>query len=208
MNEVITKRYETWLAEVTDAELAADLAAMKGKEDLIEDAFFRELEFGTGGMRGVLGAGTNRMNIYTVARAAQGLANYVVANFAEKDRSIAISAAVFAANGVHAYIYQQLMPTPCLSFAVRALKCAAGVMVTASHNPSKYNGYKVYGSDGCQITTEAADIILGAIESVDTFRDVKKVTFEQGLEKGQIEWTPDWVYNEFIAAVHGQSMPR
>ena len=220
MNEVITKRYETWLAEVTDAELAADLAAMKGKEDLIEDAFFRELEFGTGGMRGVLGAGTNRMNIYTVARAAQGLANYVVANFAEKDRSIAISydsrihsfdfarisAAVFAANGVHAYIYQQLMPTPCLSFAVRALKCAAGVMVTASHNPSKYNGYKVYGSDGCQITTEAADIILGAIESVDTFRDVKKVTFEQGLEKGQIEWTPDWVYNEFIAAVHGQSM--
>ena len=156
MREEILKEYHSWLENVQDEALLAELNAMGGDDAQIEDAFYRHLAFGTGGLRGVLGAGTNRMNLYVVARAAQGLANYVIKNFAPDQRAIAISydsrigsrqfaqasAEVFAANGIRAHIYPQLMPTPCLSFAVRRLGCAAGVMVTASHNPSKYKGFR------------------------------------------------------------------
>lgn len=189
MNNINTL-YTLWTENaVEDPDIVKELHDIEGNKNRIEDAFYRDLAFGTGGLRGVIGAGTNRMNIYTVAKASQGLADYVNSHYEEKDRKIAISydsrikstlfaetaAGVFAANGIHAYIYKQLMPTPCLSFAVRSLNCAAGMMVTASHNPSKYNGYKVYGSDGCQITTEAAKEILSYIESVDIFKGVRKV---------------------------------
>ena len=148
------------------------------------------------------------------------MANYVNANFDQKDRRIAVSydsrikadlfakvaAGVFAANGIKVFIYTELMPTPCLSYAVRELNCAAGVMVTASHNPAKYNGYKVYGSDGCQITTEAAAIILEEIEKVDIFEDVRNVDFEAALQDGSVEYISENVYSKFINEVLGQSL--
>ena len=220
MNDV-KALYEIWAANaVEDADVVRELESMKDDPVRMEDAFYRDLAFGTGGLRGVIGAGTNRMNIYTVMKASQGLANYVIRNFAEEDRRIAVSydsriksdlfsevaSGVFAANGIHVYIYPELMPTPCLSFAVRALKCAAGIMVTASHNPSKYNGYKVYGSDGCQITTEAAAEILKEIEAIDTFKDVRKVSFEDGMKAGQIEYIGEDVYTAFVEEVKAQSL--
>lgn len=160
------------------------------------------------------------MNVHTVAKASQGLANYVIKRFAPEERKIAVSydsriksdlfaqtaSGVFAANGIKVYIYSQLMPTPCLSFAVRKLNCAAGIMVTASHNPSKYNGYKVYGSDGCQITTEAADEILSEIQKLDIFEDVKTLSFEKGIENGLIEYISEDVYTAFVEAVKKQSL--
>ena len=188
------KEYTRWcaLAKGLDADVEQELAAIRGEEEKIQDAFYRDLAFGTGGLRGVIGAGTNRMNVYTVAKASQGLANYVRKHFAAADRRIAVSrdsriksdlfaetaARVFAANGIDVYMYEDIMPTPCLSFATRALHCAAGIMLTASHNPSKYNGYKVYGADGCQITTEAAAEILAEIEALDLFIDIRMTEFE------------------------------
>lgn len=205
---------------VADEDVVEELKKIQGNNEAIEDAFYRDLAFGTGGLRGVIGAGTNRMNVYTVAKASQGLADYVVKNFPEEARKIAVSydsriksdlfakvaAGVFAANGIEVVIYTELMPTPCLSYAVRALCCAAGIMVTASHNPSKYNGYKVYGADGCQITTEAAEIILGEIEKLDVFEDVKQLDFEEGLMAGKISYIPDTVYTEFVEEVKKQSV--
>ena len=220
MKNDILNSYQSWLENVRDEALLAELKAMQGDDARIEDAFYRHLAFGTGGLRGVLGAGTNRMNLYVVARAAQGLANYVIGHFEPDRRSIAISydsrinsdvfarvsAEVFAANGIRAHIWPQLMPTPCLSFAVRQLGCAAGVMVTASHNPSKYNGYKLYGADGCQITTQAADAILAEIDSLDLFRNVKRGDFEKGLADGMIRWIGDDIYTAFIETVKKESM--
>ncbi len=209
--------YQRWIAEA-DASLQAELAAMDASAK--EDAFYRDLAFGTGGLRGVIGAGTNRMNVHTVAKASQGLADYVVKRFPEEQRSIAVSydsrlfseefakvaCGVFAASGIRAHLYPQLMPTPCLSFAVRALRCAAGIMITASHNPAKYNGYKVYGADGCQITTEAAADILAEIEKLDVFSGVRRMAFEDGLAKGLITYIPDQVYTDFVEEVKKQSL--
>ena len=188
------KEYTRWcaLAKGLDADVEQELAAIQGEEEKIQDAFYRDLAFGTGGLRGVIGAGTNRMNVYTVAKASQGLANYVRKHFPAAERRIAVSrdsriksdlfaetaARVFAANGIDVYMYEDIMPTPCLSFATRALHCAAGIMLTASHNPAKYNGYKVYGADGCQITTEAAAEILAEIEALDLFSDIRMTDFE------------------------------
>lgn len=221
MDNKILNEYTRWCKKATvDADLVNELRAMEGNDDLIIDAFYRELEFGTGGLRGVIGAGMNRMNIYTVGKASLGLANYVCKHYAEGNRSIAISydsriksdvfakaaATIFANAGLHVYIYPYLMPTPCLSFAVRELKCQAGIMVTASHNPSKYNGYKVYGSDGCQITTEAADEILNEIGAVDVFDDVRIGDFDQMMKDGQIEYISEDVYTAFVEKVKGQTM--
>ena len=156
------EEYRRWLARVQEDDLSAALNAMDAAQ--IEDAFYRDLAFGTGGLRGVIGAGTNRMNVYTVAKASQGLANYLNAHFSEpsvvigydsrlkSDEFARTAAAVFAANGVQVHLWHELNPVPTVSFATRYLGTSAGVMVTASHNPSKYNGYKVYGPDGCQIT--------------------------------------------------------
>lgn len=220
-NESILQEYARWKEQaVEDPDIKTELNAISGDTDKIEDAFYRDLEFGTGGLRGVIGAGTNRMNVYTVAKASQGLANYVKEHFPEEKRRIAVSydsrkksdlfarvaASVFAENGIQVYIYRELMPTPCLSFAVRHLECAAGVMITASHNPAKYNGYKVYGNDGCQITTKAAADILAEIERLDIFCDVKKQEFEVGLATGSIQYISEDVITDFIHAVKAESV--
>ncbi len=216
-----TKEYKRWCELAKgDIDVENELAAIADDDSKIEDAFYRDLAFGTGGLRGVIGAGTNRMNIHTVAKASQGLADYVIKKFPENKRKIAVSydsriksdlfsevaSGVFAANGIKVHIYTELMPTPCLSYAVRALNCAAGIMVTASHNPSKYNGYKVYGADGCQITTEAAEIILAEIEKLDVFADVKTSDFESGIANGMIEYIGENVYTNFVEEVKKQSV--
>ena len=221
MENKILEQYQSWVKNaLADTDVIDELNSIANDETKIEDAFYRDLAFGTGGLRGVIGAGTNRMNVYTVAKASQGLADYVIKHFAPEQRKIAVSydsriksdlfaqtaSGVFAANGIKVYIYSQLMPTPCLSFAVRELRCAAGIMVTASHNPSKYNGYKVYGSDGCQITTEAADEILSEIQKLDIFEDVKTLSFEKGIESGLIEYISEDVYTAFVEAVKNQSL--
>lgn len=240
------KEYTRWcaLAKGLDADVEQELAAIRGEEEKIQDAFYRDLAFGTGGLRGVIGAGTNRMNVYTVAKASQGLANYVRKHFAAADRRIAVSrdsriksdlfaetaARVFAANGIDVYMYEDIMPTPCLSFATRALHCAAGIMLTASHNPAKYNGYKVYGADGCQITTEAAAEILAEIEALDIFSDIRMTDFEiagtrdtaeanvsatdivttraagESDATGRIFWIGEAVYTDFVENVKEQSV--
>lgn len=209
-----------WLENVGEnAEMAEELRAMLVNPDLLEDAFYKDLSFGTGGLRGIIGAGTNRMNICTVAKASQGLADYVVEKFTEAERRIAVSydsriksglfaetaAGVFAANGIHVLMYPELMPTPCLSYAVRRLACAAGIMVTASHNPAKYNGYKVYGRDGCQITETAAKEIQANIRAVDPFNNVNQVPFAEGLADGRIAYINEEVVTEYISRVKEQT---
>ena len=221
MNDAILNNYQRWTERaIADVDVINELKDIAENEGKIEDAFYKDLAFGTGGLRGVIGAGTNRLNVYTVAKASQGLADYVIKNFAPEKRKIAVSfdsriksdvfakvaAGVFAANGIKVAIYSELMPTPCLSFAVRYLGCAAGVMVTASHNPAKYNGYKVYGADGCQITTEAAAEILAEIEKLDIFDDVKRISFEEGFEAGKISYISEEVYTAFIEEVKKESV--
>ncbi len=208
------EKYKLWCEKaVGDPDLVSELKAIKGNEEAISDAFYKDLEFGTGGLRGVIGAGTNRMNIYTVGKASQGLAAYV--NSVTKDGRVAIAydsriksdlfaktaASIFAANGIKVYIYKELMPTPMLSFAVRRLKCDAGVVVTASHNPAKYNGYKAYGPDGCQLGLEAADYVLSIMNKVDIFDDVKTTDFENAVKEGKIEYIGDDIINEYLDCV-------
>ncbi len=211
---MIMEKFNQWYKKANiDPDLMEELKAIKNDNNLINDAFYRDLEFGTGGLRGVIGAGTNRMNIYTVGKASQGLAEYV--NTLSKKPSIAIAydsriksdlfaktaASVFAANGIKVYIYKELMPTPMLSFAVRNLKCDAGVVVTASHNPAKYNGYKVYGADGCQLCLEGAEKVLSYIDKIDIFEGVKTVDFDLALENGQIEYIDEDVIEDYLNAV-------
>lgn len=211
--------YQQWLKHaVEDPDLQKELQEIAGNDAAISDRFYRDLEFGTGGLRGVIGAGTNRMNIYTVRRATQGLANYVNASF--QSPSVAISydsriksdvfakaaAEVLAANGIHVYIYTELMPTPMLSYAVRAQKCSAGIMVTASHNPAKYNGYKAYGSDGCQMTIDAANAVLEQINALDLFQDVKHTDFADAVAAGTISYTPQSVIDAYYQDVLKQSL--
>ena len=211
--------YEQWLANATeDSDLVKELESIKDDENAIYDRFYRELEFGTAGLRGVLGAGTNRMNIYVIRYATQGLANYLKKNY--KNPSVAIAgdsriksdvftkeaARVLAGNGIKAYIARELQPTPVVSFCVRELKCQAGIMVTASHNPAKYNGYKCYGSDGCQMTDDNANAVYNEIQSIDIFKDIQLVDFEDGLASGMIEYIDDSVYDSYIANVKKQSV--
>lgn len=215
----VQELYKLWLEKaVEDGDLQTELKSIAGNENEINDRFYRSLEFGTGGLRGVIGAGTNRLNIYTIRRATQGLADYV--NEAFKNPSVAIAydsriksdvfaknaAGVLAANGIKVYIYSELMPTPMLSFAVRELKCDAGIVITASHNPAKYNGYKVYGDDGCQMTLEAAEIVLNKINAVDMFDGVKIVQFEDGLANGMIEYIKDDVLEAYYDNVIAQGI--
>ena len=221
IHETMQETYERWCSlAVEDEDVVKELQQMKGNPKALEDAFYKELSFGTGGLRGVIGAGPNQLNIYTIGKASQGLARYIVSNFPREQWNIAVSydsriksdifakraAEVFAAAGLQVYLYPQLMPTPCLSFAVRELGCVAGVMVTASHNPSKYNGYKVYGADGCQITTAAAKAIYKEIQAVDIFTDVERIPFEEALACGQIRYIDSVVEDAFIEAVKAQSL--
>lgn len=206
--------YNLWLKNATqDPDLQTELKNIENDMDAISDRFYRDLEFGTGGLRGVIGAGTNRMNVYTVKRATQGFADYlnqeytnpsVAVSFDSRIKSDVFSRAaaeVLAANGIKVHIYKELMPTPCLSFAVRALKCQGGIMVTASHNPAKYNGYKVYGDDGCQITLRGAEIILDKINSLDIFNDVKTSSFDEEVAKGNICYIGQEVIDAFYENV-------
>lgn len=215
--------YEKWLAmiEAKDDivgkdELLDELRSMN--EEAVEDAFYRDLAFGTGGLRGTIGAGTNRMNVLTVAKASQGLANYLLKNYERPSVVIGFdsrlksdifaqeAAAVFAANGIKVWAWNRLLPVPTVSYATRYIGASAGVMITASHNPSKYNGYKVYGSDGCQITTEAAEEILAEIEKIDIFSDVKRMPWASARINGKIEDIPETVLDAFIEEVKGQSV--
>ncbi len=196
-----------------DPDLTAELQSIRNDEKAVSDRFYRHLAFGTGGLRGVLGAGTNRMNLYTVRRATQGLADYL--NATDLPKSVAIAhdsrvkgdlfareaARVLAANGITAYLYPRLEPTPALSWAVRYLRCGAGICVTASHNPAQYNGYKVYGADGCQITPEAAEKVLAAMEKTDCFDGVKLADYDAAAAEGKIQIIPDECLDAFVDAV-------
>ncbi len=207
------REYQRWLAHVTDQELLSELRSMDAAA--MEDAFYRDLAFGTGGLRGTIGAGANRMNIHVVARASQGLANWlgegasVVIGYDTRIKSdlfARTAAGVFAANGILVRLWPEPLPVPTVSYAVRALDACAGVMITASHNPAKYNGYKVYGPDGCQITTEAAAEILAEIMRVDLFTDVKSMDFDAALAEGRIQQIDGGVLTAFLEEVKRQSV--
>jgi len=193
--------YSIWCDRATnDPDLIKELKSMESDENAIKEAFYKNLEFGTGGLRGIIGAGTNRMNIYTVGKATQGLSEYI--NSVTSDGKVAIAydsrikselfaktaAEIFAANGIHVYIYSELMPTPMLSFAVRHFGCDAGIVITASHNPSKYNGYKAYGPDGCQLNLDASEYVLNIMNQIDVFDGVKRINFDDAVENGNIEF--------------------
>ena len=207
-----------WLEEVTDPELSAELLSIRNEEKEVHEHFYRSLEFGTGGLRGELGAGTNRMNIYTVRQATQGFAAYLLTQ--DEKPSAAISydsrhqsdvfaretARVLAANGIKVYLYPHLMPTPALSFAVLDRHCTGGVMVTASHNPARYNGYKAYAADGAQISGHVAAAVSEEIEKTDIFRDVKLADFEEALADGRIEYIGDALIERYYAAVMAQAL--
>ena len=213
----INALYNEWLEKATgDPDLKAELESIKGNDDEILDRFYRSLEFGTAGLRGVIGAGTNRMNIYTVGRATQGLADYLNANY--DNPSVAIgydsriksdlfskeAASVLAANGVKVYIYDELEPTPCLSYAIRYYHTQSGIIITASHNPAKYNGYKCYNPNGYQMTDEEAAEAYEYIQKVDYFTGIKKVDFDDAVNAGKIEFIGEKVINSFLDEVQKQ----
>ncbi len=215
------EKYNNWnTAQLEDADLTKELIAINGNEDEIKERFAIDLAFGTAGLRGVLGAGTNRMNIYMVRKATQGLSEYLNTQSGEKSVAIAYdsriksdvfakeAAKTLAANGIKVYIYKELMPVPALSFATRELKCSAGIMVTASHNPAKYNGYKAYGPDGCQMTEEAADAVYAAMQKTNELTGVKLIDFDTALENGMINYIGDDVIEKFYDNVKAQSVRK
>lgn len=222
-NRDVRAELERWIANVSDEELAAELAEMKkavdaGDDSAAVDAFFQDLAFGTAGLRGTLGAGTNRMNIYTVGRATQGFADYLNAKFENPSVAIArdsrnkgelfvqVTASILAANGIVAHVYPKISPVPTLSFAVRDLGCSGGICMTASHNPAAYNGYKAYGPDGCQITSEAAKAISASIANTDAFSGVKTMGFDEAVASGMVKWIDDAVLERYYDAVLSKSV--
>ncbi len=222
-NRDVRAELDRWIANVSDEELAAELAEMKasadaGDDSAAVDAFFQDLAFGTAGLRGTLGAGTNRMNVYTVGRATQGFADYLNAHFENPSVAIArdsrnkgelfvqVTASVLAANGIVAHVYPKISPVPTLSWAVRDLGCSGGICMTASHNPAPYNGYKAYGPDGCQITSEAAKAISAAIANTDEFAGVKTMDFDAAVAAGMVKWIDDAVLERYYDAVLSKSV--
>ena len=213
------KDYQRWLdADLEDAALKAELEAIAGNEEEIKERFAVALKFGTAGLRGVLGAGSNRMNIYTVRQATQGLANWVKTQGGKQLVAISYdsrinsdvfaktAACVLAANGINVRIYDALMPVPALSFATRYYQANAGIMVTASHNPAKYNGYKAYGPDGCQMTDDAAAIVYAEIQKTDILDGAKIISFEEGLEKGLIQYVGEECKEALYDAIKARSV--
>lgn len=213
--------YNEWLNKaVEDKDLTAELESVKGNDEEIYDRFYRTLEFGTAGLRGIIGAGTNRMNIYVVRQATQGLANYVIKKYGKG--AVAIShdsrikadlfmneaARVLAANGIKVYITSELQPTPVLSYLVRHFKCQAGIMITASHNPAAYNGYKAYGEDGCQMTDVAANAVYDEIQSIDMFNGVKLTSLEDAVNSGMVEYVDDSVYTQYLECVKTRQVSK
>lgn len=215
----IKQIYNDWLSNATeDKDLIAELENIKDDETEIYERFYTSLKFGTAGLRGIIGAGTNRMNIYVVRQATQGLANYILAKYGKG--SVAIShdsrikadlfmieaARVLAANGIKVFITSELQPTPVLSYLVRYFKCQAGIMVTASHNPAAYNGYKAYGEDGCQMTDDAANAVYDEITKLDYFNDVKIADFDDAVKSNMIEYVDDSVYDSYLEKVMEQQV--
>lgn len=218
MND-IKSLYSLWCEKATaDSDLIPELQEISGDDDAILDRFYKNLEFGTAGLRGVIGAGTNRMNVYTVNQATQGLANYLNENFENPSVAVAYdsriksdvfakeAACVLAANGIKVYLYPELVPTPMLSFAVRRLGCSSGIIITASHNPSKYNGYKCYDPNGYQMTDEAAAKTYEYIQKTDMFSGVKTMSFDDALAEDMIDFIEDWLMDEFYEKVLSASV--
>lgn len=214
MKQEIKELYELWCEKTKgNAELNGELEAIRGKEDEISDRFYRALEFGTGGLRGVLGAGTNRMNVFTVNQATQGLADFLNSKYESPSVAIAYdsrinsdvfakgAAGVLAANGIKVYIYPELVPTPMLSFAIRQLHCKSGIIITASHNPAKYNGYKCYSPEGYQMTDDDAAKTYEFISKVDIFEDVRTLDFDEGIKEGKIEYIDKSINEAFYSSV-------
>ena len=215
----IAAAYDAWRAQPgLPEDLAAELASIQGDKEAITDRFYRELAFGTGGLRGVIGAGANRMNVYNIRKATQGLADYLNASGLPKKAAIGYdsriksdvfareTACVLAANGITAYLYPRLEPTPALSWAVRYLGCGAGVCVTASHNHAKYNGYKAYGPDGCQMTDDAAAIVYDEIQKTDVLTGAKYISFAEGVEQGLIRFVGDDCKNALYQAIEARQV--
>lgn len=213
------EEYERWLAaDLLDADLLPELLRIRDNDDEIKDRFAVSLAFGTAGLRGTLGAGTNRMNIWVVRQATQGLANWVKTQGGNQTVAVSFdsriksdifakeAAGVLAANGINVRIYDALMPVPALSFATRFYKCNAGIMVTASHNPAKYNGYKAYGPDGCQMTDDAAAIVYDEIQKTDILTGAKYISFAEGVEKGLIRFVGDDCKKEFYEAIEARQV--
>ena len=214
LTNTMQESYELWTKKATaDPDLTEELSAIAGNEEEIYERFYRELEFGTAGLRGIIGAGTNRLNVYTVRKATQGLADFLCATASKPSVAIAYdsrhksdtlsmeAASVLAANGIKTYIYAELMPTPMLSYAVRALRCDAGIVLTASHNPGKYNGFKCYGDDGCQMTDSNAGNVYECISKIDIFAGVKTMDYETARKQGLVEIISDETMEGFYAAV-------
>ncbi len=222
MEQKILERYQAWCnAPEMDAENKEKLLAMANDEQAIVEAFYQDLAFGTAGLRGILGAGTNRMNVYTVGKATQGLANYIVKKGDAAMKSGVViaydsrimsaefarhSAAILAANGIRVYLFDDLRPTPELSFAIRHLKTVSGIVITASHNPAQYNGYKAYGADGAQLANEDADAVLAEINALDIFKDVKTIDFDAAVADGKIRMIGTEVDEAYLACVMEQSV--
>lgn len=217
----INSLYEEWLSKASaDPDLKAELESIKGNAEEISDRFYRSLEFGTAGLRGVIGAGTNRMNVYTVCRATQGLADFLNAHFENPSCAIGYdsriksdyfsieSAKTLAANGVKVYLFNELQPTPCLSYAIRKFKTSGGIILTASHNPGKYNGYKCYDSNGYQMTDDEAEETYGYIQKVDYFTGIKSMDFDEAVEKGLIEYMGEEVIESFLDEVEKQCINK
>ena len=219
MEKFILEKYNRWLNESRLSEKEKEeLRLIANDEKEIKERFIADLEFGTAGLRGVMAMGTNRMNKYVIRHASQGLAQYLLSE--EKNPTVAIAydsrnnselfakeaAATLAANNIKVHIFKRLMPVPTLSFAVRHLCCSAGIVITASHNPKKYNGFKVYGSDGCQMTIAAANKVLENINKLDMFDDVKHVDFEEGLSKKVINYISDEVVEEYYSSIMSLSI--
>ena len=214
------EKYLEWKEFVRDEELSSDLSKVEGNEEEIFERFYRSLEFGTAGLRGVLGAGTNRMNIYTVRQATQGLAEYLNAH--KEGASVAIAydtrhnsekfakeaACVLVANGIKVWLYDYPAPTPMLSYAVRERYCYAGIVITASHNPAKYDGYKVYGSDGCQISPDVAEEILAVIDKTDVLRGASTCDYNTAVSEGSIKLLPESFWRRFYARVLQEGVDR
>lgn len=217
--KIIHETIQDWMSiRLEDDDLQNELNSIKGNEAELYERFYQDLHFGTGGLRGIIGVGTNRMNIYTVAKASQGYADYLTLNVPHPSIAIAydsrtksdifarIAAEVFAANGISVYIFSELAPTPLLSFSIRYLQCSGGIVVTSSHNPAEYNGYKVYNADGCQITMKTADSIQDQISKIDIFKDIQRISFDTALQSEKIKYIPQKVYSYYLHAVSSQSL--
>ena len=217
----ISAEYRRWTeADISDGDVKRELLEIANQPEEIFDRFYRNLEFGTGGLRGVIGAGTNRMNVLTVAKASQGLSAYLKEDHGNPSVCIAYdsrikstlfaktAASVMAANGVRVYLFPELMPTPALSHAVRYYQASGGIVITASHNPAKYNGYKVYGADGCQITLDAANRVLAEIEKIDLFADIHNMDYDSALTSGMIAYIGPEVTDDYMRLISKQTIHK